>query len=230
MKISQKLLLTLCCGLLSFFLLYQPMYPVYASSASDSANIIQQKIEELKAEIASKAAQIKQEITKRLQNKVLVGTVLSKDDKQLTVLNPQSEEKKVLINDYTVVDKKLAVKSYIIALGEIDDKDNLVAKKIIVSQKPDDNKIISWGELQSTEKSVLKLKQKDNSETSFKLLPNTNISSKQGDLKISDLQNGLILVTVAVKKEDATPSARFIYVITKKVKRPEATSSSSKKP
>ena len=58
--------------------------PAYAMDSTPSANI-KAKLEELKQEIASKAAKLKQEINLKLQNKAFIGTIKTKSINSITL-------------------------------------------------------------------------------------------------------------------------------------------------
>lgn len=116
--------------------------PSLALEASPSASL-QDKIKNLETEIASKASQIKSQITQKIQNKAYSGTILSQDDSQIS-LDSGNGKRTMLINQYTnyFTESKKPIKGvktgdFIVALGDVDDKNNLVAKKIIKTSKPD---------------------------------------------------------------------------------------------
>ncbi len=113
-----------------------PMYPVYAQTASPSASL-KDKIKALQTEIASRAAQLKQDVNKKLQNKVYVGVVQSKSPTSL-VLVTRTGNKNITINEYTdyvgdnkITAKTLAENDYVAALGDVDDNEVLIAKRIV---------------------------------------------------------------------------------------------------
>ena len=93
---------------LLFFILLTvtcPLYPTYAAESSPSADI-KSKLEELKKEIASKAAILKQEVNKKLKDKAYVGKVKHKSDSSLT-LAASSGPKIVSINQDPLFESKI---------------------------------------------------------------------------------------------------------------------------
>ncbi|OGE27817.1 hypothetical protein A2867_01825 [Candidatus Daviesbacteria bacterium RIFCSPHIGHO2_01_FULL_40_11] len=184
---------------------------VYAANSTPSADI-KAKLEELKKEIASKAAKLKQEIGRRLTNKAYVGKVQSKSDTTLT-LAADSGPKMVTINQDTVYESKvkgktkfsqksLAEDDYISALGDSDETGVLIAKKIILL--PTTNyqpKTYLWGQIISISDKLITLKDRD-----FKVVA---VSLPSGS-KVS--LNDFVILTGNKNKNDIF-AAGFVYVI-----------------
>jgi len=138
--------------------IYHIPYTIYAVDSTPSADI-KSKLEELKREIASKAAKLKQEVNKKLKDKAYVGKVKLKSNSSLT-LAAISGPKIVSINQDTVFESKQSLPSKdgkiktkqkfsqktlanedfsaeganlsIVALGDIDETAVLTAKKIVL--------------------------------------------------------------------------------------------------
>ncbi len=216
MKLSRVKIYTL---VLMIFLLSLITYlpdRIYALDASGSGNLIQQKLDELKISIASRAAKIKEDLSKRLQNKVLVGPVLSIDSQSIQISN-EDEVRNISTNEYTDFPKtKIVIGDYLIALGEIDDKNSLVARKVLVSLPPPEleTKII-WGQILSVQKDLLKFKAKEATLSALLLDKNTLITSPTKDLTLSDIKEGTIVVAIGTQKADLLQT-RFIDVIANK--------------
>src|SRR5260221_5990856 len=128
--------------LLSLFTVYCLLLPpaALAADSTPSANLIQ-KLNALKQQIASKAAQIKLEVDKRMVNRVLIGQVSTAQDKSFT-LTTKDGDKTILTNEYTVFSgrsgkkaiastKDLTKDDFVISLGDIDDKGQMLSKKVI---------------------------------------------------------------------------------------------------
>lgn len=146
--------------------------PVYAAESTPSASI-QQKLDELKTSIASKAAKLKGEISKNLNNKFFYGSLILKSTVSLD-LETLSGQKKIIINQDTIFEelgrkkskfsyKTLVRNDYIAALGEIDDQGLLHAKKVIllpstINYKP---KTILWGQITSEDDKFLVIRNRD---------------------------------------------------------------------
>ena len=61
------------------------LLPTFAADSSPSADI-RTKLEELKRDIASKAAALKGEVNRKLQNKAYIGKLASKSDETVTLV------------------------------------------------------------------------------------------------------------------------------------------------
>ncbi len=137
--------------------------PVAYAAESTPSSSIQAKLEELKSSIASKAANLKQEINKKLDNKFFTGIVQTKSVNALTLL-VKNETKNIVTNEDTVFPKKTLDKNmYIAALGEIDDQGFLHAKKIVLLPKSEvgSRKTYLWGRIASEEDNLIILEVKD---------------------------------------------------------------------
>lgn len=137
--------------------------PVAYAAESTPSSSIQAKLEELKSSIASKAANLKQEINKKLDNKFFTGIVQTKSVNALTLL-VKNETKNIVTNEDTIFPKKTLDKDmYIAALGEIDDQGFLHAKKIVLLPKSEvgSRKTYLWGRIASEEDNLIILEVKD---------------------------------------------------------------------
>lgn len=201
---------------------YNPAALAAESSSSadqnDSQESIQTKLEELKIEIASKAAKIKQEIDRKLKDKAYVGKVKSFSETSVT-LAAGSGPKMVSINQDTVFEnkkptskssknkkvfsaKQLAEDDYIAALGDSDETGVLIAKKIILL--PDSNyqpKIPLWGQIISTGEKLITLRDKD-----FKNIAVSILTSAKVKL------NDFVILAGNIDKNEIF-EASFIYIV-----------------
>lgn len=222
-QLRVKIAIAANCILLTALFFYYPLYPIYAAESTDSSSLIKQKIEDLKKEIASKAAKIKEDISKHLQNKFILGQIKSFDDQGIVVEGNQ-EEKTILINEFTsfvrtdgtkkVDPKNIGTGNFALGLGEIDDKNNLLAKKVLISAiSPEVDKRVVRGTVVSVEANLLTLRLRDDSTASAKLSKNTTLASaKRNDLGVSDIQPGSLVILVSAKPEDSD-IARLVYLI-----------------
>lgn len=150
-----------------FFTLHSSLYtPALAVESTPSADI-QQKLDDLKTAIASKAAKLKQEIHRKLENKAFVGEVLSKSGNSLTLRVKEASKNAVVSQDtiYGELGKPKSKFSFktldkgmrIATLGEIDDTGTLHAKKIVLLgvAKSEQQKAIIWGQIISEEDNLL---------------------------------------------------------------------------
>ncbi|MBI3109865.1 hypothetical protein HYZ06_02375 [Candidatus Daviesbacteria bacterium] len=181
----------------------------FAAESTPSADI-RNKLEELKKEIASKAARLKEVVSQKLTNKAFIGTVENKTDNSLTIVT-KSGAKIVSFNQDTVFESKikskkkfpknLATGDYLTALGDIDDTGVLTAKKVIllspVNLPP---KTYLWGEIVSTSNSLVSLKDKN--------LKIHGVSLKKNfDLKLGDI----VILTGNFNKNEVF-EAGFVFV------------------
>lgn len=182
--------------------------PVYAADSTPSADI-KSKLEELKKEIASKAAKLKQEVNRKLKDKAYVGKIKSKSATSVT-LSAKSGPKIVSINQDTVFInqikpkikisyKNLEGEDYIAALGDADETGVLTAKTIVLMSTPDEQKNFLWGQIISVSDKLATLRDKN-----FK---NVAVSLDLSNIKL----NNFVILTGNDKNEIF--KAEFVYVI-----------------
>jgi hypothetical protein len=224
MKYAGALLLVL---IPLYSILYTP-YPTFAASpsptASASANPLKQKIEALKQEIASKAANLKAEIKEKLQNKAYFGPIIEVKDNSITI-TLKKNPKVVLVNEYTeyqdqskLKKKQLTLKSlspddYIVALGDVDDKNNLTAKKIIkIDPLKQSSHRAVWGQIQSSQNPTITIKLKDGKTQSISIDEETQIFLGDKEASFVDIKVNKYLVASG-KMDGNTLEASYIYLI-----------------
>lgn len=212
------------------------LQPIYAAESSPSADI-KSKLEELKKEIASKAAQIKQEVDRKLKDKAYIGKVKTKSDTSLT-LATRSGPKIASTNQDTIFEsniksrrkfsqKLITEEDYIAALGDIDETGVLIARKIILLPEPSEKqRTFLWGQIISISDNLITLKDRNFKNTAATLPASSNIK-----------QNNFVILVGNKDKNDIF-KADFVYVLPqsgvlkpKKVATPSAqTASPSAKP
>lgn len=187
------------------------LFPTYAAGSTPSAEI-KFKLEELKKEIASKAAKLKQEINRKLKDKAYVGLVKASSETSLT-LAAQSGPKMVSINQDTVFEsrikskqkfsqKSLSNEDYVAALGDIDETGVLTAKKIVLLPTPNSKpKTSLWGQVISISDKLITLKDKNFKNTAATLLASSEVRL-----------NDFVILTGSVDKNDIFDT-EFEYVI-----------------
>lgn len=189
------------------FIIISPVYAVDSTPAAD----IKTKLEELKREIASKAAALKLEVNKKLKDKVYIGKVKLKSETSLT-LTTDGGPKIVSINQDTqfvsrVKGKKYSQKlilaeDYLAALGDIDEIENLTAKKIILLPTPSSEaKTYLWGQIIAVSDKLTTLKDKNAKNIAVSLTNPSNV--KVGDF---------VILTGRASKNDVF-KAEFVYTI-----------------
>ncbi|MCL4365996.1 hypothetical protein M1437_02100 [Patescibacteria group bacterium] len=204
-----------------FFILIALFLPlrVFAADSTPSADI-KAKLEDLKKEIASKAAQLKQVVDRKLKDKAYIGKIKQKSDNSIT-LSTASNPKLISINQDTVFESKvkgktrstssgqakysqknLAEDDYIAALGDTDEVGVLTARKIILlPEPPKQQKTFLWGQIISISDQLVTLKNSDSKVVAV------SIPSMSG-IKL----NTFVILTGNQDKNDIF-KAGFIYAI-----------------
>lgn len=234
---SSKYYVVCIMGIISFLvlpLILNTYYilPAFAAESSPSADI-KAKLEELKKEIASKAAKLKQEVNRKLKDKAYVGKIQSKSTTSLN-LTAKSGPKTVSLNQDTIYEsspkkktltlRTLKEEDYIAALGDIDERGVLIARKIILLPPPKVDPLLAektylWGQVISISDKLITLKNRESKNVSvalpnipavklndFVILSGTYTKSKIFEAKFVYVipQGGIIK-----PKKSATPSAKI---------------------
>lgn len=197
---------------LTFSIVHFPLSIALAADSTPSADI-RAKLEELKKDIASRAAKLKQEIDKKLTNKAYAGKVKTKSKTSIT-LATRTGPKIVSINQDTVFDsqikgKKYSLKlvseeDYLAALGDIDETGVLIAKKIILlDPKPLtlNPKSYLWGQIVAVSEKLATLKDKEQKNIAVSLPK--QVSIKEGNF---------VILAGSMGKNDIF-EASFLYII-----------------
>lgn len=186
--------------------------PSFAAESTPSADI-KSKLEELKKAIASKAAKLKGEVNRKLNNKAYVGEVKTKSPTSLTLAS-SSGPKLININQDTVFESKvkgkkfsqkaLAEEDYIAALGDVDETGVLTAKKIILlSQPKPSTKTYIWGQIVSVSDKLSTLKDRTLKNIAVYIPSGTNVKLNE------------FIIATGEKNENDIFEAEFVYVIPK---------------
>ncbi len=174
---------------------------VLAIESTPSADI-KSKLEEFKKEIASKAAKLKGEVSRKLNNKAYVGEVKTKSSASLTLAS-SSGPKLVNINQDTLLPKKKFVEEdFVAALGDVDETQVLTAKKIILLPTPKPlTKIYLWGKIVSKEVRLATLLDRSQKNIALSLPKGANVGS------------GDFIIATGTKGKNEIFEAEFIYII-----------------
>lgn len=233
-----------------FAFLYPNPYtlnPAFATDSSPSASI-QSKLKDLQAEIASRAAAIKNEVSKKLLNKAYTGIIKNKGNASLTV-NLKTDDGNINVSEFTeyiiksktlIGDnglKNLNVSDSIAALGDIDDKGALTAKRIIKLTKPVILKKVIHGSLVSvaTASAILKTNQNDQFAIIFDKNTDYQIGKTDGNFKDITANQWIIAVvepiapapTSTTENQPQTLLAKFVYIFPTTLSAKPKTSSDS---
>lgn len=161
------------------------LYPIFAADSTPSADI-KIKLEELKKEIASKAAKLKQEINRQLKDKAYVGEIKSKSASSITLIT-KNGPKIVNINQDTEFESNIKGKKYsqkllteqdfLAALGDVDETGVLTAKKIVLLPTPNSEiKTYLWGQITAISDKLITLKGKNLKNTAVSINNPSNIN------------------------------------------------------
>ena len=197
-----------------FLLLPTTNYQLLTTFAADAtpSSDIKSKLEELKKEIASKAAKLKQEVNNKLKDKSYTGQVKTVSSTSITLAG-KTGPKIVSLNQDTVYEssvktktkfsqKSISEEDYIAALGDIDEQGVLIAKKVILlpitNSEP---KTSLWGQIISVSDKLITLKDR-----SLKNHAVTISGSNQVEI------NDFVILTGTTGKNDIF-KAGFVYVI-----------------
>ncbi|TSC86874.1 MAG: Uncharacterized protein G01um10147_749 [Microgenomates group bacterium Gr01-1014_7] len=214
--------------------------PAYAADSTPSAEV-KTKLEELKKEIASKAAKLKQEVNKKLKDKAYIGKIKTKSPTAITLATKNSP-KIVNINQDTMFESQLKSKKspnlkglieedYLAALGDVDETGVLTAKKIILLPQPKAGQPLAektylWGQVVAVSDKLVTIKDRSLKSIAVSIPNSAKVST-----------GGFIILTGITGKNDFF-EADFVHVIPqggiikpKKVASPSAqVSSPSAKP
>ena len=217
--VKKKIILLLLISLLlPIYDLRYTIHEVYAADSSPSADI-KAKLKLLQDEIASKAAQLKKDVSQKLQNKAYVGFIKSKSDTSLTIATTKGI-KMVNINQFTVLSSKgkvitlknLGTDDYIAALGDVDDNDVLTARKVVkISAVPDEKQII-LGQVTSVDTKTFSIQKRDNQKINFSTDKDTTFTLGKEDGDLSDIKSDKQVIVVGIKSKDNL-YARFVYML-----------------
>ena len=208
---------------LIFFLLSAvtcTLYPILAADSTPSADPLRQsdseasikaKLEELKKEIASKAAKLKQVVNKKLKDKSYIGkvkhvsltslTLATKNGPKLVNINQDSEFNSN-ISGKKYSQKNISEEDYLATLGDVDETGVLTARKIILLPTSNkEPKIYLWGQIISSSDKLVTLKDPKSKSITVSL-PNSS--------KVSTLD--FVILTGSFGKNDIF-EADFVYVI-----------------
>ncbi len=201
---------TIIAFIFTFYILHFTFTQVVTAADSTPSADIRNKLEELKRDIASKAAKLKEAISQKLTNKAYVGTVENKTATEITLVT-KTGAKIVTINQDTVFESKvkkqtrssktLSLKDYVAALGDIDDTGVLTAKKIILLPSPGEQKNYLWGEIVSVSDNRVNLADKN-------LKKHEVLLKKDLKLKLKDI----VMLTGNLNKNEIF-EAGFVFVI-----------------
>jgi len=199
------------------------LYPVpsQAQESSQSGSITD-KINALKTEIASRAAQLKSEMTRKVQNKAIMGEIENISSNEITI-KTLTESKTVRYDEFTeargLKNKEIKVDTLergdkIAALGDVDDKNTLIAQRLVFLERfASGSAELVWGQIQKTQGSTITLKTKSGQTENVVTTSQTNFFLGTNEASINDAKVEKHLLIRATRQKNNTLVARFIYFI-----------------
>lgn len=231
LKISGTVILTAFLTVfLSFILIFPPVFAADSTSAAKPASpsgTMMEKINKLKEEIASRAANIRLEVSRKLQNKAIFGVIENIDGDRITV-SQSGQSKTIVTTEYsevlsTVKNSAKLVKikfkdlengEYISALGDIDDKNSLNAKRIIKSTAvASDSARLMWGKVESVSGSIIKLKDHDNQTQTIQTDFKTQYFLGGEESALSDVKANKVVVARIIESKERLYYSGYIYIV-----------------
>lgn len=209
--------------ILLFYILHSTFYisPIFAQTASPSGSLIQ-KLDALKKDIASKAAEIKNEINKKVQDKAIIGTILKVEDNKMTIQSLNSV-KTVIFDEFTEViglgNKKIKVTTLeegdnVASLGDFDDKNNLSAKRIVFLQNyATSSGELVWGKIQKPQGQTINLTDKSADVETIITGSQTIFALGNNEATIADARAEKYMIARGTRLKDGGLRARFVYFI-----------------
>lgn len=214
----KKYLIVICLVLSSYLMLHTS---TSAQTATPSGSLIE-KLDALKKEIASKAAEIKTEINKKVQDKAIMGRILRIEDSQI-VIESLNGNKNVKYDEFTEViglgNKKIKIqtleeKDGIAALGDVDDKNTLVAKRLVFL--PDfatGSAELVWGQIEKSSGGTITIKTKSAQTDTVLTNGQTEFFLGNNESSFADAKPEKFMTARGTRLKDGTLRARFIYFI-----------------
>ena len=220
-------------------LLFLPDKISYAANATQSAiqteassSGISSKLDDLKKEIASKAANLKMDVDKKTQNKAFFGKITSMSTDTITVVSLQTDlsvtstssslSKTIKLSEYTLYQNKTSQKSKkvltaeglqsgdtIVGLGDIDEKGLMNAKKIIkVDPITEKKRTFQLGQIVEMVDKNLLLHQSGRIDTKFPILASAFILNGKEEGSFLDLKQGRKAIISVGEKDEI----EFVYL------------------
>lgn len=187
------------------------------------------KLSELKKEIASKAAKLKEEVNKKMENKALVGQVLEITESRIN-LKTKTSTKFININEFTnyqdgpqttktskIAFKDIEKDDLVAALGDVDDKEVLNAKKIVKLDKTIyeiSKKKFYWGQVQSITGNIINLKTRENPEVKLVTSNNTSYQMGNDEATLATIKPNRFIISLGSTNSKNQNISEFIYILT----------------
>lgn len=207
MKVNSRL------TLMTLILVVYYLLPVTVQAADSSPSaIIRSKLRALQDEVASRAAKLKVEVAKSLQNKFYVGVIDQKSSKSWIIITNSGQKNIVIGDDVDYRGKSFIIGNAIAALGDVDETGVLTAKRIVkLAQNPNLQLEVLHGEVLSKDNSLLQIKLAGGQTASVSANLQTRYKMGRDDASFDDIKLNKIISVVSVKSTKDL-KARFIYI------------------
>lgn len=192
--------------------------------ATASASLLQ-KINEIKEKAASKASELLNDVTKKMQNKAYFGIVSSVEGSKVTLKFFETDQT-LLTDEYTVFSstlksskkttalKDFAEGDFVSALGDADDKGVLKAKRLIKSSPiASDSSQLVWGEVQKVNGGAIEVNIADGTNAKITASGLTKLFLGQWEATLLDIKLGRTIVARGTQTKNAGLSSTYIYVV-----------------
>lgn len=192
---------------------------VLGSESSPSGSILE-KLNQLKTEIASKAAEIKAEIGRKIDNRAWNGVVVTTNLDEI-VIKSDSGDRKIKVNEYTLYSMKtkgdagfkdLKEGDFVVAIGDVDDNNVLNAKKIVRTKAVTINKRLIWGQILGSLQSTINLKTLDGNKN-IGTDADTVFMLGKNEASMQDAKKDKFLLAIIEGTSSSNLQAQTIYFI-----------------
>lgn len=206
--------------------------PIFANDATSSAVLgtdkqsspsgaVLEKLNILKTEIASKAAEIKATVSRKIVNRAWSGTIVGISGSTITI-NSGKDDRRISVNEYALLTtgkvkdkgslKDLGKGDFVVAIGDVDDKNVLMAKKVIRTKQVMLDKQLIWGQINSIVANLIKVRT-TNAERVINTDSDTLFWLGSKEASIQDAKKDKFLLAVIDGTSSASLTATTIYFI-----------------
>jgi hypothetical protein len=211
------------------------------SPTASASGTLAQKINELKEKAASKAADFIAQVTKKLQNKAYFG-IISSIDNDTVKISFQNHDFITQTNEYTAYVatgksakkiaslKDLSKGDFVSALGDVDEKGVLKAKKLIKSPAvASDSANLVWGQVEKVVGGTITVKLPDTTSQIITSFGKSPIFLGQNEGSLADLKIGRTIIARGKMTSNAGLTSTYIYIVPPSADaKPEKNSESTK--
>jgi hypothetical protein len=216
------------------FTVHCTLYPILAAkptpspTPSPTPDPVQQKLNDLQTDSASKAAEIKSEVSQKIQNKAYIGQIVRTDSAKNIFLSTTKGDRQVSVDEYTVYQDNLVARPVrgnitfsalrandtVVALGDVDDKNILHAKRIIrIKALPENTDVAIWGKISSVFPSSIDITDRNNQKVNLSLTGNTLVRfSNNEDATLTNIKPGGLLLSVGSAVAKQKSNSNFVYL------------------